>query len=104
MSTEWTELFALFEQSLHDWLVRIPEPPLVPAPRPSEPAVLRLFEERLERLQTYLDQAEQEAEQVSASLTADIDALQQWLDALGAVRTKRVECTWPKSDEDTQQL
>jgi hypothetical protein len=95
MSIEWTELFAVFEQSLKEWLARAVEPLSTPPPHSTEPAVLRLFEERLERLQAYLDKAEQDAEQAAASLTTDIEALQQWLGALNAVRARQVEGPLP---------
>ncbi len=90
MSIEWTELFAVFEQSLKEWLARAVEPPSPPPPHPTEPAALRLFEERLQRLQAYLDKAEHDAEQAAAPLTTDIEALQQWLNALNTLRTKGV--------------
>jgi hypothetical protein len=87
MSRQWTELFADFEKRLNEWLARAVEPPSLFLPRPAEPAVLRLFAERLERLQSYLDKAEHDAEQALQPLTADIQALQQWLDALKTLRT-----------------
>jgi 16S rRNA U1498 N3-methylase RsmE len=92
MSTEWAELFTVFEQSLKEWLTRAVGPPSGPAPHPTEPAALRLFEERLKRLQTYLDKAEQDAEQAVAPLSTDIEALQQWLAALNTARAKLVQC------------
>lgn len=88
MSEEWTELFAVFEQSLNEWLARAEELPSAPPPRPTEPVVLHQFEERLKRLQSYLDNAERDAEQALAPLTRDIQALQQWLDALKTMRAK----------------
>jgi hypothetical protein len=92
MSTEWTELFAAFEQSLNEWLARAEEPS--PAPPPStKPIVLHQFGERLKRLQAYLDKAEHDAEQALAPLTTDIQALQQWLDALKTVQAKLPELT-----------
>ncbi len=90
MSTQWTELFAVFEQSLNEWLARAVEPPSAPPSHPTEPGVLRQFEERLKRLQAYLNKAEQDAEQALAPLTTDIQALQQWLDALQTVQAKQV--------------
>lgn len=92
MSTAWTQLFAVFEQSLNEWLARAVEPPSTPAPHPSEPAALQLFEERLKRLQTYLDKAEHDAEQALVPLTTDSEALQQWLNALHTARAKVAEC------------
>jgi len=89
MSTEWSELFAAFEHSLQDWLARAVEPPSLPNSRPSEPAVLGEFEERLKRLQTYLDRAEHDAEQAIVPLTMDVQALQQWLDRLSALMAQR---------------
>jgi hypothetical protein len=91
MSAEWTELFAVFEQSLNEWLARAVEPPSAPPPHPTEPGVLHQFEERLKRLQAYLDKAEQDAEQALAPLTTDIQALQQWLGALKMVQSRLVE-------------
>jgi len=91
MSTEWTELFAVFEQSLNEWLAGAVGPPSEPTPHQTEPAVLRQFEERLKRLQTYLDKAEHDAEQALAPLTRDVQALQQWLDELNTARTKLTE-------------
>lgn len=100
MSAEWTELFAVFEQSLNEWLARAVEPPSTPGPLPTEPAVLRQFEERLARLQTYLDKAEHDAEQALAPLTTDIEVLQQWLDALKTVQAKQVPIDFfPNSKE-----
>jgi cytochrome c peroxidase len=97
MSTEWTELFAAFEQSLNEWLARAVEPPSAPAPRPAEPAVLGLLEERLKRLQTHLDKAEHDAEQAVAPLTNDIEALQQWRNALNAARAKLSKLNEPEA-------
>jgi ubiquinone biosynthesis protein UbiJ len=92
MSEEWTELFAAFEQSLNQWLARAEE--LSSAPPPStKPIVLHQFEERLKRLQAYLDKAEADAEEALAPLTTDIQALQQWLDALKTERAKLPELT-----------
>lgn len=93
MSVEWPELFADFEQKLSQWLTRAIEPPSEPSPRPAEPVVPRLFEERLKRLQAYLDKAERDGEQALDPLTFDIQAIRQWLDELGTVRAKMAECT-----------
>lgn len=93
MSMDWTELFAQFEQNLSQWLSRAVEPPCEKPPQQIEPAVLRLFEERLKRLQTYLDTAEQNGEQAFQPLTTDIQAIRQWLDALNTARVKLLEYT-----------
>jgi hypothetical protein len=93
MSTEATEPFAAFEQNLNDWLARAIEPSSEPPPRPTEPILLRMFEERLKRLQTHLDKAERDAEQALTPLTRDIQTLRQWLDALSTARAQLVERT-----------
>jgi hypothetical protein len=98
MNTEWTELFAVFEQSLKEWLARAVEPPSVPNPRQTEPAILDQFGERLKRLQSYLDKAERDAEQALAPLTTDIQALSQWLGQLTTLRSKLVERAHSHSD------
>jgi hypothetical protein len=97
MSADPTQLFAAFERDLEEWLTRTVEIPAEPPPRPTEPVLLRLFEERLKRLQAYLDKAERDAEQVLEPLSADIQELRQWLDALGAARASAVECTVPRA-------
>ena len=93
MSAEWTELFTVFEQSLKEWLARAVEPSSAPPVPSTEPIILHQFEERLKRLQAYLDKAEHDAEQALAPLTTDIQPLQQWLDALRTVRGKLPELT-----------
>lgn len=85
--------FADFERNLSQWLARAMEPPDELAPRKTEPVLLRMFEERLKRLQTYLDKAERDAEQALQPLTSDIQALRQWLDGLSMARAKLVERT-----------
>jgi hypothetical protein len=100
MSAEWTEFFAVFEQSLNEWLARAVEPPSTHAPCQTEPAVLRQFEDRLKRLQSYLDKAEQDAEQALAPLTTDIQALQQWLDSLKTVRAKQIPIDFSANSKD----
>jgi hypothetical protein len=92
----WTEMFAVFEHNLDQWLAQAVELEVQPAPQRTEPIPLRTLEERLLRLQTYLDQIEENAEQVLAPLTTEIQALRQWLDALNMARTKLVECTVPR--------
>jgi hypothetical protein len=101
MSAEWTELFAAFEQSLNEWLARAEEPSSAPPPPSIEPVVLRQFEDRLKRLQAYLDKAEHDAEQDLAPLTTDIQALQQWLDALKTVRANQVPIDFLANSKDT---
>jgi hypothetical protein len=93
MSTEGTEAFIAFERNLNEWLARAVELPPELTPRKTEPVLLRMFEERLKRLQTYLDKAERDAEQALAPLTSDIQTLRQWLDALSMARVKLVERT-----------
>ena len=92
-STEGTQAFAAFERNLGEWLARAGELPAEPSPRKTEPVLLRMFEERLKRLQTYLDKAERDAEQALAPLTNDIQVLRQWLDALSMARAQLVERT-----------
>lgn len=93
MATEGIEAFAALERHLNEWLARAVEPPAEPAPRKTESLLLRMFEERLKRLQSYLDAAEGDAEQALAPLTSDIQVLRQWLDALSTARAKLVERT-----------
>lgn len=93
MSIPELELFVAFEQNLSQWLARAVEPPTEPPLAQAEPAPLRLFEERLKRLQSYLDKAEHDAEKALVPLTTDIQALGQWLDALSVARGKLVERT-----------
>jgi hypothetical protein len=90
---QWTEPFAVFEQKLSQWLAHAVEVPSEPPPHWTEPEFLRMFEERLKRLQSYLDKTERDAEQALASLTTDIQELRQWLDALSAARANLVERT-----------
>lgn len=89
----WTEMFAAFEHNLDQWLAQVVEPQAEPPPQRADPASLQLFEERLKRLQSYLDRAEDNAEQAMTPLTAEIQALRQWLDELNVARTKLVERT-----------
>lgn len=93
MSTEGIEAFTAFERNLNQWLSRAVEPPAELESRKTEPVLLRMFEERLKRLQTYLDKAERDAEQALLPLTSDIQLMRQWLDALSAARAKLVERT-----------
>lgn len=93
MYSEWTELFADFERNLNEWLTRAGELPSQSPPPPTEPSVPRLFEERMERLQTHLDKAERIAQQAMIPLTTDIQAIHEWLDELTAARTKSTERT-----------
>jgi hypothetical protein len=93
MFMEGIEPFAAFERNLNEWLTVAVEPLAEPPPRPTEPILMRLFEERLKRLQSHLDKAERDAEFALGPLTDDIQTLRQWLDALGAARAKLVERT-----------
>ena len=89
--TAWSEVFATLEHSLDRWLacaVEMPPQPDLPAPLP-----LRTFEERLERLQVYLDTAEQNAEQALAPHSTEIETLNQWLRTLNAARGNLAERT-----------
>jgi hypothetical protein len=91
MSTEGIEAFTAFGRNLNQWLSRAIEPTAELEPRKTEPVLLRMFEERLKRLQTFLDKAERDAEQALLPLTSEIQILRQWLDALSAARAKLVE-------------
>lgn len=91
MSMDWTELFANFEENLNQWLSRAVELPCEQPPQQNQPPVLHLFEERIKRLQAYLDTAEHEGEQAFQPLTNDIQAIRQWLDALNKARVKLLE-------------
>jgi hypothetical protein len=93
MSTDGTQAFIAFERNLSEWLARAVELPAEPSPRKTEPLLLRMLEERLKRLQTYLDKAERDAEQALTPLTSDIQVLRQWLDALSKARATLVERT-----------
>ncbi|HEY7428947.1 MAG TPA: hypothetical protein VH682_32250 [Gemmataceae bacterium] len=90
---DWTEMFAVFERNLDQWLTQTVESPSEPPTQREDPVPLRMFEERLKHLQTYLDRAEVNAEQAMAPLTTEIQALRQWLDALNMARAKLVERT-----------
>lgn len=89
----WPELFAAFERNLDRWLAQTVELEPEPDPRHAEPIPLRTFEERLKRLQTYLDWAEENAEQALAPLTTEIQSLRQWLEELNVARAQLVERT-----------
>jgi hypothetical protein len=99
----WTEMFAGFERNLDQWLARLVELGPEPAPEHAEPIALQGFEERLNRLQTYLDRAEANAEQALAPLTTEIQSMRQWLETLNVARSRFGE-SWlhlPSSrDED----
>jgi hypothetical protein len=84
----WTEMFAGFERNLDQWLARLAELEPEPAPPDAESIALQGFEERLKRLQTYLDRAEANAEQALAPLTTEIQSLRQWLETLNAARPR----------------
>ncbi len=89
----WMEMFAAFENNLDQWLARLVELEAEPAPQHTEPMALQGFEQRLERLQGYLDQAEANAEQTLEPLTTEIQSLRQWLEMLNAARIKLAERT-----------
>ena len=93
MSTEGIEPFADFEQSLNEWLARAVEPLPEPTPQPTEPVLLRMVEDRLKRFQTYLDEAERDAEHALTPLSGDIQTLRQWLEALSMARARLLERT-----------
>lgn len=93
MSKDGIEPFVAFEQSLKEWLARAVELPSEPASRPTEPVLFRIIDERLKRLQEYLDKAERDAEQALTPPTNDIQTLRQWLDALSKARARLVERT-----------
>ena len=90
---DWAERFAAFEHNLGQWLDRAGESSPEPAVQTVSPMPAQLFEQRLERLQIYLDQAEQNAEQALAPLTDEIEAFKQWLLALNSTRGNLVERT-----------
>jgi hypothetical protein len=91
--TGWAEVLASLENTLNHWLERSVEPPPESAPSPAAAMPLRLFEERLDRLQASLDRAEGNAEQALSPLTAEIETLRQWLAALNNVRANLEERT-----------
>ncbi|MGH7172628.1 MAG: hypothetical protein ACRELF_01455 [Gemmataceae bacterium] len=93
MVLDGTQAFAAFERNLSEWLARAVESLAEASPRKTEPVLLRMLEDRLKRLQTYLDKAERDAEQALAPLTSDIQILRQWLDALSMARATLVERT-----------
>lgn len=93
MTTEGIDPFADFEQSLNEWLARTVEPPSEPTPQPTESVLLRMVEDRLKRLQTYLDEAERDAEQALTPLADNIQTLRQWLEALNMARARLLERT-----------
>ncbi|MHB1422745.1 MAG: hypothetical protein ACYC3I_06020 [Gemmataceae bacterium] len=95
MSTIETEAFADFERDLRQWLARSEQTLVEPVPLQTAPVLSGMFAEHLKRLQTYLDKAERDVEQVATPLTDDIQALRQWLDALSMARTKVTDCTVP---------
>jgi hypothetical protein len=91
--TGWADVLASLENTLNHWLARSVEPPPEPAPPPTAATPLRLFEERLDRLQASLDRAERNSEQALAPITAEIEALRQWLGTLSTVRANLEEHT-----------
>ncbi len=97
MTSEAVELFDLMEHHLNDWLARAVEPPIVPPPEWTDPAAIKTFEERLLRLQGYLDRAEREAEQAFAMLESEIHTTRSWLEAFGNARNQLNECLATKA-------
>jgi hypothetical protein len=93
MSEQGMEPFAAFEHHLSQWLGRAEEPPSEPVPRQVEPLLARTLEERLQQLHSYLDRAERDAEQAVAPISADIQSLRQWLDALSMARGRLAQRT-----------
>jgi hypothetical protein len=93
MSTDGIAAFADLERNLNQWLSRAVDPPTELAPRKLEPVLLGMFDERLKRLQGYLDKAERDAEQALRPLTTEIQVLRQWLDGLSMGRANLVERT-----------
>lgn len=91
--TGWAEVLASLEQTLNHWLSHAVEPPPTPPPHPPSPLPLQSFEERLHRLQAFLDHAEQQAEEAILPLTAEIESVRQWLQSLIAARGNLVERT-----------
>jgi hypothetical protein len=91
--TGWADVLASLENTLNHWLDRSTEPPPEPVPPQATDMPLQLFEERLDRLQASLDRAERNAEQALSPLTAEIEALQQWLANLNNVRAHLEERT-----------
>jgi hypothetical protein len=90
--TGWIEVLATLEHTLDHWLARAVEAAAVEAVPPADLArPLHTFQERLSRLQAYLDQAEGDADRACAPLTAEIEALGQWQEALNAARRHLAE-------------
>jgi len=86
-------MLTAFESDLGQWLAHAVESAPEPETPPASAMPSEIFEQRLERLQAYLYQAEQNAEQALAPLTGEIEALEQWLQALNTARGKLVERT-----------
>jgi hypothetical protein len=93
MPPQSPESFAQLERNLQAWLERATLPSSQPQSRPTEPILLRMFEERLKRLQAYVEEAESRAEHVLAPLGDEIAALGAWGEKLHRTRAKVVECT-----------
>jgi hypothetical protein len=91
--TDWTAMLAILENELGPWLVCAVEPPAEPEPPVTSALPFEIFEQQFERLQAYLSQAEQSAEQALAPLTAQVEAFERWLQSLNETRGKLVERT-----------
>jgi hypothetical protein len=86
-SAGWAEVLSTLENILDRWLAHAVE--LAPAGHGAQIDLTRLmqsFEERLGRLQVYLDRAEDGVRSADAALAAEIEALGRWQEMLGAAR------------------
>jgi hypothetical protein len=84
--TGWSEVLAILERTLSHWLAHADVPAEEPPPQPGVPLPLQEFEKRLDRLQAYLDRAEQSAEQALGPLTVEIETLKRWLETVNTAR------------------
>jgi hypothetical protein len=58
------------------------------APAPVEPSPLQTLDDRLARMQTCLERAQQHADEADALLVGETDGLQQWLASVGNSRQR----------------
>jgi hypothetical protein len=92
--TGQAEVLATLERTLEHWLARAVEPAAIEAVTPADLArPLQTFEERLARLQAFLDQAGGDADRACAPLTAELEAMQHWFAALETARQHLAERT-----------